>query len=533
MPVVPAGDRTKSIAVGTPYSPVVSFNPDKKLFFDTHITTLGVLAGGVITSDGVNATIPAGTVVIQNGIIIEFVNPVLVPIPAIAFPKILYLTNADENPGSPVTVDFLTAIAPPTVELARLDPDNTTVVLPKQISIRALCQEIQTLQANQVDALQDSGLVQANINELNVLGPNLSVTPGGGDRVDLENILDVEDDGSPIESRVKKINYTGTGVTVTNPGSGDVDVDIPGGIETKDEGTQVVSSSSKLNFVGAGVEATQDGGDAEQTNVTINGTGGVVKDGIVCGLIVGDGGTRQLNVTGLQILKNGTVSAVINTTLAIGANASGFPRTDLVQWDGTTLAVKPGTASASFTCPTPDGGNIPVAVVLIPPGAPDLVRNMNKQGTFLEAVIVAYYYAGGGLHASRVATVSNPSTTSLTFVDADDMALNVYFPKDGFQYELNWDTVMCQEYGLVREGGFIGYQFDGADENDFIISRRSLWGSPSLLGVFEYCFYLNIHYNRLVTQGSHLLKGRYKRDPFGTSIALDEKRRRIWVTEMA
>jgi hypothetical protein len=216
--------------------------------------------------------------------------------------------------------------------------------------------------------------------------------------------------------------------------------------------------------------------------------------------------------------------------VAVTNNVSGSPRTDLVQWDGTTLTVKAGVAGPTFPCPAPDGGNIPIGVVLVPTSPSNLVRDINKQLATAEPVIVAHYTAKDGIHASRVGVVINPATSSATFVDADEMALSVYFPESGFKYELNWDTVMAQDYGIVREGGAIGMNFDGTDEDDLVVTRNSAWGSPSLLGVFEYEFELSIHYQRLFAVGSHQLKGRYRRDAAGTGITLLFKRRRIWIT---
>lgn len=530
MPVVPAGSRTKSVAVGTPYSPVSSFNPDKKLFFDTHSTTLGVLAGGVITSDGANVTIPAGTVVIQNGIIVEFTLPVVVAIAGASFPKILTFTNNDENPGSPVTVDFASSVTAPTVELARLDPDNTTVVLPKQLSIRALCQAIQALQADRTDYFQDGGLVKPDVVELNAVGPNLLLTDGGPGRVDLSAILDIKDEGSGITVKTTELNFVGPGVTVTPVTPNKALVTILGGLESKDEGVIVTPVTRKINWTGPGVIAAVDGGDPNQTNVTIAGVDTLGCQGIITGELLGDGAIRQVNAVSLIMLKAGVLSAPVTTALAIANNVSGSPRTDLVQWDGTTLTVKTGTPGALFPCPVPDGGNIPIGVVLVPDSPTNNVKSINGQLATLEPVIVAHYCAKNGIHASRVGVVINPATSSLTFVDADEMGLSVFFPQSGYKYELNWDTVMAQDYGMVREGGAIGMNFDGSDEDDLLITRNSAWGSPALLGVFEYEFYLNIHYQRLFAIGSHTLKGRYRRDAAGTGIALLQKRRRIWIT---
>src|SRR3990170_2443816 len=106
MPIVPGANVTKSVQTSTTYSPNAAFNPDKKEFFRTEITTLGLLDGNC-TSDGVNLTVPSGTAFIQNGIIVRLTANFVIPIPGIGFPKFVVADNANENSGSPVTIEIL------------------------------------------------------------------------------------------------------------------------------------------------------------------------------------------------------------------------------------------------------------------------------------------------------------------------------------------------------------------------------------------------------------------------------------------
>lgn len=179
MPIVPAGNRTKLIATGTPYSPAVSFNPDKKAFFDTHPGNLGVLVQALITTDGVNVTIPTGFSFIQNGIIVTLTAPFVIVIPGIAFPKYVVASVADENPASAVTIEILAAAPPPLVILATLTPNNSTLVFPKSISIRRLSERIAdlednmyaaTLRVNPVAGVGDYTTLQAALNGLPARG---------------------------------------------------------------------------------------------------------------------------------------------------------------------------------------------------------------------------------------------------------------------------------------------------------------------------------------------------------------------------
>jgi hypothetical protein len=520
MPIVPAGQIQKLVKTGTPYSPAVSFNPDKKAFFDTHGTTLGVLTGGPLTTDGVNVTVPSGVKFIQNGIIIALTAPFIAPIGGGGFPKYVVAYNVDETPGSAVTIEVLPSIVAPQVLLATLDPNASTIVQVSQISIRALSERIDAVA---VDVEQDDVSVKPSAGTLNAIGPNLVATSGPGDQANLTVKLETREATVVKTLRTEELDFYGATVTPTGQKAA-VDVRL----QTKEEGALVNGETRKLDFRGGGVTVTQDGGDSKQVFVDIPAGGSITGDGLVSGLIDGDGGVRQLNFTSAIVCKDGVIGAAFSGTLAVSTNISGSNRWDLLQWNGSVFSMKLGTPA----CPAPDAGNVPVAVVLVPDSPAGLVRSMNKQATLSEPVIVAYYYANGGLHASRVGVDFDPSTSSTVFVDANQMELSLYFPKTGYRYEFNWDTMIKQIlYGFFNEGAFINMGYDGADEDDAVVTRGYLHSDFAVsLDGFEVG--MGIHYNRLVVAGSHTLKGRWRIAQISTPERLSQRRRRIWITEM-
>lgn len=272
MPIVPAGNLVKSIATASSYTPVSTFNPDKKEIFKTETTTLGLL-GGDCTTDGTQVTVPAGLAFIQNGIVVRLTSAFVLSIPAIAFPKLVVANNDNENAGSPVTIEIKASATAPEVVLATLDPDNSTITSAPKISIRALHDRINTLalSAPEVDVLKDGSEVVANATDINLTGPNISVANAGSGQADVGVTLDVEDDGSGVTTKTKKINFTGPSVTVTaDPDANSAKVAIDPVVEVKDEGVSL-GSVKKLNFTGSGVAASIDGVDPTQANIDVTG----------------------------------------------------------------------------------------------------------------------------------------------------------------------------------------------------------------------------------------------------------------------
>jgi len=531
MPIVPSGNRTKSVATGAPYSPSASFNPDKKLFFDTHTTTLGVIAGGPILTDGTNVTVPTGFKFIHNGIIIQLTANFVVPIPVMAFPKYLMASNDSEVPGSNVTIDFQAAAIPPSVLLATLNPTNLAIIQAKELSVRALRQGLDAVTPLSVE--QGGAPVKSGVGELNFVGPNIVVTDGGGAQANVDVTLDVKEEGGAVSSKTTEIDFAGTGVTATSPSANKALVTIPG-LETQDEGAPAVTVTNKLNFIGDSVTAVVDGVDTNKANVTILAGVGVSMDGIVSGLVEGDAGVRQLQVTNLVLLRNGALSSAITSLVTVTNNVSGSPRTDLLQWNGTNLTLKAGTPGATAQCPLPDANNIPVAVVYVPTSASALVRSMNKQSSTSDPVIIAYYYANGGLHASRVGATSDPATTSTVYIDADEMFLPVYFPRAGYRYELAWDAQVRQDlYGFLSEGFSITMMYDGADEDSSVVDRGYIHSNLGAVSIHGFVLSQGLCYNRLVNAGSHYVKGRWKVGNVSAAQTLNQKRRRIWIRETA
>lgn len=146
MATIPGGNVLKFVAVGAPYSPAVSFNPKMNEVFKTDATTLGLL-DGLVTSNGVNITVKAGTVFIQQGIICRVTADFTMAIPGGAFPKKVVLNLTNESPGTPVTVTVTSAaVVAPNVLIAQLTPNNSTVVMEELISIRGLRDRIRALE---------------------------------------------------------------------------------------------------------------------------------------------------------------------------------------------------------------------------------------------------------------------------------------------------------------------------------------------------------------------------------------------------
>lgn len=522
MPIVPSGNVLKSIAVGTPYSPAVSFNPDKKDFFDTDSTVLGVLGGPAITTDGTQVTVPSGFMFIQNGIIVKLTAPFLVTIPVTSFPKYLMASNADENPGSAVTISFQPSPVAPNVLIATLNPDNFTLVFPEEVSIRGLSDRID-------DALLDvqgAGVdVVSPTNILNFDSENLIVAKTGPKTAQVQVLLDILESLASRTSRTKQINFEGATVTPDTPNAATVDV-----TKAVDyAGSPIEADCRTLDFEGEAVAVTNP--TSKVARATILAGTGMTTGGIVDGDITGDGGTRQINTAGLSVLIDGRIIPLVDAAYAVTANSSGNPRTDLVQFDGVTLSVKPGTPGSNAPCPAPDTDNIPIAIVLVPDSSANLVDEMDSQAATINPVIVAYYYANGGLIASRVGVTSDPTTTSSSYVIAPEMAISAYFTKPGRRYEMEFDTEF-----QVGDGSTSGLKctvilnVDGSNAADaFARSGQDLQGSNAspLTGELQSC------YRPALSVGEHHVQGRFKQDAGTVAATLTGMRRRLQIREIA
>src|SRR3972149_3893488 len=104
---VPVAQRTKSIRFGAAYSPALTFNPDKKLFFGCS----GVLSGMDITVNTVpnpdEVTVDPGAF-IQRGIIVNVTSTQILQFPDPLPLSTLFLVaeNANEVTISSVTYQF-------------------------------------------------------------------------------------------------------------------------------------------------------------------------------------------------------------------------------------------------------------------------------------------------------------------------------------------------------------------------------------------------------------------------------------------
>ncbi len=522
MPIVPSGNILKSVAVGTPYSPAASFNPDKKDFFNTESTVLGVIGGGPITTDGTQVTVPSGYMFIQNGIIVKLTSPFIVTIPSMAFPKYLMATNADENPGSAVTIDFQATPVAPNVLLATLNPNNSTIILPEEISIRGLSERVDDAL---VDVQKDAVDVTNPANVLDFAGANLTVAKTGAKTAQVQVVLDILEALAARTSRTMQINFEGAAVTPDTANAATVDVRK----KVQEAGSDVEVDCRIVDFEGEAVAVTNPtSGTAE---VTILAGTGLSTGGIVDGKITGDGGTRQINTVGLSILINGRIVAVADGPFAVTNNVSGNPRTDLVQFDGTTLSVKPGTAGANFPCPSPDANNIPIAVIYVPNTPSTLVDELDAQAAVANPVIVGYYYANGGLLASRIGVTADPTTSSASYVDAPEMGISAYFPHVGSKYEAEFDTqfsvgdnatpsLMCT----------VNINVDGSNAADaFARSGQVTNGTNALPTTGQ----LRTAYRPVLSVGEHRVKGRFRQDAGTVNATLTATRRRLVIREIA
>ncbi len=135
---VPIAFRTKSIKFGAAYSPALSFNPDKDLFYAMSgvLTGMGLTINTVPTPDEV--TVAPGSF-IQRGIIVNVTSAQVIqfPDPLPGVPIYLVAENANEVITSSVTIGFTTAPAADSVVIASWASPITTTVFeePQKISI--------------------------------------------------------------------------------------------------------------------------------------------------------------------------------------------------------------------------------------------------------------------------------------------------------------------------------------------------------------------------------------------------------------
>jgi hypothetical protein len=115
------------------------------------------------------------------------------------------------------------------------------------------------------------GILSQGIEVLaDLFGLDPSIVETVEDLVASETPLVIEDEGTLLTDKVKKLNFTGAGVTATQT-NGNVTVNIPaaagGAITVRDEGTVLSTSVNNINFVGSCVTAT---GSGSNITVTVN-----------------------------------------------------------------------------------------------------------------------------------------------------------------------------------------------------------------------------------------------------------------------
>jgi len=152
-------------------------------------------------------------------------------------------------------------------------------------------------------------------------------------------------------------------------------------------------------------------------------------DGILSGEILAQTvPAMSVRTVSLVVMRGGLQESIPDQTLTItAAPAAGLVRCDMVQWNGTTINVKNGTAAAisSADAPTPDSGFIPLALTMVFNGD-TTVRDMGKldSTSTSKGRIYAYYFARRGIFAASQA--GQDTTTS---GDDVEVALPLYHPR--------------------------------------------------------------------------------------------------------
>jgi len=225
-------------------------------------------------------------------------------------------------------------------------------------------------------------------------------------------------------------------------------------------------------------------------------------DGILSGVIQAGPGAMQVQSVSLVVMRNGIQETVPDTTLNVTAADATNPRVDMVQWNGTTLSMKNGTAASVTTinAPSPDASNIPLSLVYIYPNG-TTIKNLGQQdATGQFNAIFAYYYARRGLYACLLARQSSSQAFGGT---ADPIvALPVYNARSGiyrFDYVAS-GTVSDGQTGIGLQVivALDGTSFTGSGTPNTTANQQDI-GSTSSSAV-------NVHvtYSRgIITSGAH------------------------------
>ena len=163
--------------------------------------------------------------------------------------------------------------------------------------------------------------------------------------------------------------------------------------------------------------------------MSYNPAGAALVDGIFSGEILAQVvPAMSVRTVSLTVMRGNVKESIPDQSLTIGAApAAGLVRCDMVQWNGTTINVKAGTAAAiaSANAPTPDPGYIPLALTMVFNGD-TTVRNMGllDSSSASKGRIYAYYFSRRGIYAASQA--AQDTTTS---GDDPEVALPLYHPR--------------------------------------------------------------------------------------------------------
>lgn len=206
--------------------------------------------------------------------------------------------------------------------------------------------------------------------------------------------LTIEDEGTPVVTTPVSLDFVGAGVTVTDTGGGNLEVNIPGGggggstITVQDEGTPLTTAVTLLNFAGAGVTVTEP--VADQVLVTIPGTDTNTTD-----LIVSDEGTPVVTTDEINF-----VGAGVTVTDVSGEATVTIPGNPLtISDEGTplsTAAISIDFAGAGVTVTEPTPDNL---LVTIPGGGGGgqvgLASQLPSNGYYLAATFDSPTWSSG------------------------------------------------------------------------------------------------------------------------------------------
>ena len=147
-------------------------------------------------------------------------------------------------------------------------------------------------------------------NDLQIVGgTNITVTRDDDNQLTITATggtgsgVDVQDDGTEIESGATTLNFTGDGVTVTDGGDNQANIAIAGGgsdLTIQNAGTALTTAATTLNFTGDGVTAS---GNTATKTINIPGGSGITIENAGTALATA---ATTLDFTGAGVTASGT-----------------------------------------------------------------------------------------------------------------------------------------------------------------------------------------------------------------------------------